>query len=174
MVSVAPVLADEDDGVAMGRETVAGEVDVVADALRAVAVVAHAVEAAGRITAQTRRVDGSSDITGTSQGSLDGGCYLVQSDDVNHVMRSPSDSGNTVATSVNIDDDAILSDGIGAGEEVVHVHRIEVAFALFLIGDGLVTVNDLIGATLDEFTGQPHLTDSLRTTPSDTASLGHK
>jgi len=40
---VAPVLADEDDSVAMGGETVAGEVDVVADALRAIAVVAHTV-----------------------------------------------------------------------------------------------------------------------------------
>jgi len=40
---VPPVLADEDDSVAMGWETVAGEVDVVADALRAIAVVAHAV-----------------------------------------------------------------------------------------------------------------------------------
>ena len=42
-MSVAPGLAEEDDGVAVGWETVAGEVDVVADALRAIAVVAHTV-----------------------------------------------------------------------------------------------------------------------------------
>ena len=51
MISVAPRLADEDDGVAVGWETVAGEVDVVADALRRVAVVAHAIQAARRVTA---------------------------------------------------------------------------------------------------------------------------
>jgi len=43
LILVPPVLADEDDSVAMGWETVAGEVDVVADALRAIAVVAHTV-----------------------------------------------------------------------------------------------------------------------------------
>lgn len=42
-ILVPPVLAHEDNGMAMGWETVAGEVDVVADALRAIAVVAHAV-----------------------------------------------------------------------------------------------------------------------------------
>ena len=63
--SVAPVLADEDDCVAVGRKTVAGEVDVVADALRTVAVVAHAVEFAGGVAAQAGRVDGRSGVAGT-------------------------------------------------------------------------------------------------------------
>ena len=49
----------------VGRETVAGEVDVVADALRRVAVVAHAVDLARRVTAQSRGVDGGSDVAGT-------------------------------------------------------------------------------------------------------------
>ena len=63
---------------AVGRETVAGEVDVVADALRAVAVVAHAVETAGRVATQARGVDGSSDVAGTSQGGFDGWRHLVE------------------------------------------------------------------------------------------------
>ena len=53
---------------AVGREAVAGEVDVVADALRTVAVVAHTVETAGRVAAQARGVDGCSDVAGAGKG----------------------------------------------------------------------------------------------------------
>ena len=53
---------------AVGRETVAGEVDVVADALRRVAVVAHAVQFARRVTAQTGSVDGSGHVAGALKG----------------------------------------------------------------------------------------------------------
>ena len=146
---------------AVGRETVAGEVDVVADALRAVAVVANAVEAAGRVAAQARGVDGSSDAAGSCQGSLDGGSDLVHPDNVDDVVRTPGDGGDTVAASVDVDDDAVLCDGVGAGEEEVDIHRIEVALTLLLVGDGLVTVDDLVGATVDEFAGHAHLADGL-------------
>lgn len=50
---------------AVSGETVAGEVYVVANALRRVAVVAHAVESAGCVTAQARGVDGCCNIAGT-------------------------------------------------------------------------------------------------------------
>ena len=159
--SVAPVLADEDDGVAVCREAVAGEVDVVADALRAVAVVAHAVEFAGGVATQAGRVDGRGDVAGSGQGSLDSGGYLVQPNHVNHVVRAPGDGSDAVAAAVDVDDDAVLGDGIGTGEEVVHVHGVEVALALLLVGDGLVTVDDLVVAAVDELPGQSHLADGL-------------
>ena len=161
MVLVAPVLAEEDDGVAVGREAVAGEVDVVADALRAVAVVAHAVKPAGGVATQACRVDGRGDVAGARQGGLDGGSDLVQPDDVNHVVRSPSDGCDAVAAAVDVDDDAVLGDGVGAGEEVVHVHRVEVALTLPLVGDGLVAVDDLVIATVNQALGQTHLADGL-------------
>ena len=159
---------------AVGRETVAGEVDVVADALRAIAVVAHAIEAAGRVASQTGRVDGGSDVAGTGKGSLDRGGDLVHPDDVNNIVRAPSDGGNAVATSVNIDDHTILGNGVGAGKEVVHVHRIKIALAFLFGRFGFVSVNDFILAAIDEFTRQSHLTDGLRTTPCDAAALGHE
>ncbi len=146
---------------AVGRETVAGEVDVVADALRAVAVVAYAVEAAGRVAAQASGVDGSGDVAGACQGRLDGGSHLVHADDVNHIVWAPGDGGDTVAAAVDVDDDAVLGDGVGAGEEEVHIHRIEVALTLLLVGDGLVTVDDLVGAAIDEFACHAHLADGL-------------
>ena len=65
MVSIAPGLSHEDDGVAVSWEAIAGEVDVVADALRAVAVVAHAVQPARRVATQAGSVDGCSRVAGT-------------------------------------------------------------------------------------------------------------
>lgn len=159
---------------AVGREAVAGEVDIVADALRAVAVVAHAVEAAGRVATQAGRVDGSGNVAGAGQGSFDGGSDLVHADDVDHVVRAPGDGGDAVAAPVDVDDDAVVGDGIGAGEEEVHVHRVEVALTLLLVGDSLVAVDDLVGAAVDEFAGQAHLADGLRAAPGDTAALGHE
>ena len=157
MVLVAPVLADEDDGVAVFREAVASEMDVVANALRAVAVVAYAVEATRRVAAQACRVDGGSDVTGAGECGLNSGGNFVHPDDVDHVVRTPGDGGDTVATAVDVDDDAVLGDSVGAGEEVVHVHRVKVALALLLVGHSLVTVNDFVVAAVDEFVGQSHL-----------------
>ncbi len=174
IVSVAPGLAEEDDGVAVGREAVAGEVDVVADALRAVAVVAHAVKTAGRVAAQASGVNWGSNIAGTCQSGFDGGSNLVHPDDVNHVVRAPGDGGDAVAASVDVDDHAVLGDGVGAGEEEVHVHRVKVALPLFLGCDSLVSVDDLVVAAVDELAGQTHLADGLRAAPGDAAALGHK
>ena len=170
---VAPGLAHKDDGVAMCGEAVAREVDVVADALRGVAVVAHAIEAAGGVTSQAGGVDGGSDVAGSSKCCFDSGSNLVQSDDMYHVVRAPSDGGDAVAASVDVDDNAILGDGVSAGEEVVHIHSIEIALALLLGGNRLIAVDDLIGATIDEFARQPHLADGLRAAPGDAAALGH-
>ena len=161
MVSIAPGLSHEDDGVAVSWEAIAGEVDVVADALRAVAVVAHAVQPARRVAAQAGGVDGRGDVASAGKSGFDGGSYLVHADHVDHVVRPPSDGGNAVTTSVDIDDDAILGDGISAGKKVVHIHRIKVALAFLFGRFGFIAVNNLILTTLDEFTGQPHLTDGL-------------
>ena len=158
----------------MGGETVAGEVDVVADALRRVAVVAHAVEAAGRIAAQTCGVDGCGNVAGAGECGLYGRRHLVHTDDVDDIVRSPGDGGDTVAATVDVDDDAVLGDGVGAGEEIVHVHRVEVALAFLLVGDGLITVDDLVVAALDELLGQAHFADGLRATPGDAAALGYE
>ena len=146
---------------AVGRETVAGEVDVVADALWTIAVVANAVKAARRVTAKTRGVDGRGGIAGACEGSLDGRRHLVHADDMDDVLGSPGNGGDAVAATVDVNDYAVLGDGIGAGEEVVHVHCIEVALALFLVGDRLVTVDDFVVATIDEFACQSHLADGL-------------
>ena len=146
---------------AVGREAVAGEVDVVADALRAVAVVAHAVKTAGGVAAQACRIDGGGDVAGAGQGGLDGGSHLVQPDDVNHVVRSPGDGCDAVAAAVDVDDDAVLGDGIGTGEEVVHVHCVKVALAFLLVGHSLVTVDNFVVAAVYEFAGQSHLADGL-------------
>ena len=174
LLLVSPVLADEDNGVAVGREAVAREVDVVADALRRVAVVTHAVEAARSVAAQTRRVDGSSGVAGTGQGGLEGRRHLVHPDEVDDVVRSPGDGCDTIAAAVDVDDDAVLGDGIGTGQEVVHVHRAEVTLTRLLGRFGLVAVDDLVLAATDEVVGQTHLTDGLRAAPGDAAALGHE
>ena len=146
---------------AVSRETVAGEVDVVADALGRVAVVAHAVDLARRVAAQSGRVDGRCRVAGTLQGRLDTGSHFVHPDDVDDVVRTPGDSGDAVAAAVDIDDDAVVGDGIGAGEEIVGIHRIEVALARLLGRRGLVTIDDLVVTAVDEGTGEAHLADGL-------------
>ena len=146
---------------AVGRETVAGEVDVVADALRGVAVVANAVEAARRVAAQACGVDGRSSVACAGKGRLDGRSHLVHADDMDDVVRAPGDSGDAVAASVDVDNHTVLGNGVGAGQEVVHIHRVKVALALLLVGDGLVAINDLVVATIDEFACQSHLADGL-------------
>ena len=78
-----------------------------------------------------------------------------------HVVRAPGDGSDAVAAAVDVDDDAVLGDGIGTGEEVVHVHGVEIALALLLVGDGLVTVDDLVVAAVNELLGQAHLADGL-------------
>jgi len=147
--------------VAVGRETVAGEVDVVADALRRVAVVAHAVDLAWRVAAQAGGVDGGSDVAGTLQGGLNAGSHLVHPDDVDHVVRPPGDSSDAVATAVDVDDHAVLGDGVGTGEEVIHIHGVEIALARLLGRRGFVPVDDLVVAAVDEFFGEPHFSDGL-------------
>ena len=142
---------------AVGWETVAREVDVVANALRAVAVVAYAVETAGCVAAQACRVDGRCRVAGTGKSRLDGRCHLVHPNDVDYIVWSPSDSSNTVSSSVNIDDDAVLGDGIGAGEEIIHVHRIEIALACLFGCLCQVTVDNLVVAAVDDVLCEPHL-----------------
>ena len=165
MPLVAPILTDEDDGVAMGREAVAGEVDVVANALRGIAIVAHAVDAAWRVAAQPCRVDGSGRVAGSGKGGFDGWSHLVHSDDMNHVMRAPGDGGNAITATINVDDDAILGDGVGTGQEIVGIHCAEIALASLFGRNGLVSVDDFVVATFYKLMGQTHFTDCLRPAP---------
>ena len=99
---------------AVGRKAVAGEVNVVADALRTIAVVAHAVETAGGVAAQTGGIDGCGDVAGAGKRCLDGGSDFVHANDVDDIVRSPGDGGHAVSTTVDVDDDAVLGNGIGA------------------------------------------------------------
>ena len=158
----------------VGGETVAGEVDVVADALRRVAVVAHTVDLAWRVAAQAGRVDGRCRVAGAVKCRFHTGGHLVHADDVDHVVRPPGDGGHAVAAAVDVDDDAVLGDGVGAGEEVVGVHRVEVALARLLGCLGLVAVDDVVVAAVDQVLGQTHLADGLRPAPTDAAACGNE
>ena len=95
---------------------VAQVVNVVADGLGGVAVVAHAVLLTGGIDVEPCSIDGRGSTTGAGQGCLDGLCHLVQSDDEDDLLGTPGDGCHTVAVAVDVDDDAILGDGIGTGE----------------------------------------------------------
>ena len=103
--SIPQRLADEYDDVASLVADVAQEVYVRADAVGTVAVVAYAVGLTGCVQVEALCVDGCGGAACTGYGSLNGGCHLVHSDDMYHLLRSPGDGGDAVAVTIDVADD---------------------------------------------------------------------
>ena len=68
---------------------VAEEVDVVADALRGVAIVADTVGLTGRLDVEAGGIDGRRGAAGSGEGGLYGLGHLVQADDEDDSFRAP-------------------------------------------------------------------------------------
>ena len=108
--------------------------DIVADALGGVAVVAHAILLAGCVNVEAGSIDGRGRRAGTLQGSLHVLRHLVHADDEDDVLWSPCDGCHAVAVAVDVDDDAILRYGIGGRQVVVGMEGAEVHLLLLFGG----------------------------------------
>ena len=168
---VAEGFTDEDDGV-FASGGVAEEVDVVADALGGVAVVADTVGLTGCVDVETGGVDGRSGAAGTGEGCLYGLGDLVDADDEDDLLRAPGDGGDTVAVAVDVDDDAVFGDGIGAGEIDIGGEGTDVHLHLRLIAFDEVTVEHVVTAFGTESIGDADVADGHRATPGDAAASG--
>ena len=87
---------------------VSQEVDVAANALRGIAVMAYAVGAAWRVDVKTLGIDGGCCTTRPGKGGLYCLGHLVDADHEDHLLGSPGDGCHSVAVAVDIHDDAIL------------------------------------------------------------------
>ena len=168
---VAEGFSDEDDGV-FASGGVAEEVDVVADALGGVAVVADTVGLTGCVDVETGGVDGRSGAAGTGEGCLYGLGDLVDADNEDDLFRAPGDGCDTVAVAVDVDDDAVFGDGIGAGEIDIGGEGTDVHLHLRLIAFDEVTIEHVVTAFGTESIGDADVADGHRATPGDAAASG--
>ena len=74
---------------AAGVTAVAQQVDIAADALGAVAVVAHTIYMAWRGNVEALRIDGRCRAACTCDSGLYGGRHLIEAYYENHLFRSP-------------------------------------------------------------------------------------
>ena len=153
---------------------VAEEMDVAADALGGVAVVAYAIHLARGLDVEAGGIDGRGGATGTGQGGLYRLGHLVEANDEDDLLGSPRDGGYTIAVAVDVDDDAILGNGVGTGEidiggEGAHIHL------YFLIGIlHEVAIEHLKGASVAKGLGDAHVANGHRTAPGDAAAIGNQ
>ena len=92
------------------------EMDIVTDRLRRVAVMTHTVGLARRLDIEARRVGRRRHAARPSQSSLHTLSHLIYTDDKDHLLRSPGDGSHPVSVAINVHNDAILRDSIGAGQ----------------------------------------------------------
>ena len=161
---VAEGFSDEDDGM-FASGGVAEEVDVVADALGGVAVVADTVGLTGCIDVKTGRIDGRSSASSTGEGCLYGLGDLVDADDEDDLLRAPDDGGDTVAVAVDVDDDAVFGDGIGAGEIDIGGEGTDVHLYFRFVAFDKVAVEHVVTAFGTEGVGNADVADGHRATP---------
>ena len=117
--SVAQVFADENHGVASCRMRVACEVDVVADALGRVAVVAYAVCQTRSLDVEACRINRTCRRACPCQCALNILCHLVESHDEYHVLGSEGYRCHAVAVAVDVYYHAVFAYGVDARQIVV-------------------------------------------------------
>ena len=86
---------------------------------RGQAVAAFACDGARRVLAEADAVRRAGVALDPCIGCVHVCCDLVGADDVDDLVRSPDDRGDSVAGAVDVDDLAFKGDGVGAGQHEV-------------------------------------------------------
>ena len=76
---------------------------------------AYAVRLAWGLDVKPRCIDGRCCATCPGESCLHVLGNLVQADDEDNLLRPPRDGSHTVSVAIDVHDDAVLRDGIGAG-----------------------------------------------------------
>ena len=169
--SIPQLFAYEDDDVAAFVAGVSEEVDIAADALGGVAVVALAVHLAWGLDVKSLGIDGGCYVSGSFEGCLKGGSNLIASYDEDDLLRAPGDGCHSVAIAVDIYYDTIFGDGIGTCQIYVSREGLQVHLLLFFWCGNAVSVEDVEGATRLQEVGQSHIANSSRTAPCDSITI---
>ena len=97
-------------------------------------------------------------------------CHLAQARQNNHIVRPEADGRNAIACPINIYQNAILGNGIGAGQIVIAQESLTHHFTHFGRICRGISVNDVIIAFLYRLC-QPHIANGHGATPCDTAAF---
>ena len=126
---------------------VAEEVDIAADALGGIAVVALSVYLAGCLDVKSLGVDGGCYVPCSFEGGFYGGSNLVDTNDEDDLLWSPCDGCHPVAIAVDVYDDTILGDSIGTRQKDISAEGLQVYLLLLLWCGDAVSVEDIEGAS---------------------------
>ena len=151
---------------------VAQEMDVAADALRGVAIMADAIDQAWRFDIEPLCVDRRCDATCSGKCRLNGLCHFVEPDDEDDFLRSPGDGSYTVAIAVYIHDDTVFGYGIGTGEIYVSSEGAEVRLLFFLWRLDRVAVDDIECASVFQQLRDAEIADCGCAAPCHGAAVG--
>ena len=170
---VSKVLAYEHNCVAaVGR--IPKEMYVVADGLRRVAVVADAVNLTRGLDIESGGIGGRSGAACSCQSILNRLRNLVEADDKNHLLGTPGDGSHTVAVAVNVHNDAILRNGIGAGQVDISRKRLQVHILLLLGSLDQVAVQNIQRTAFFKKIGDAKVAHRHGAAPSHAASVLNK
>ena len=107
-ILISQILADKHHDMPSLIPTVAQEVNVATDALRHIAVVASAINPAGRADVKTLGINWGCRAASPGQCCLYRLGHLVETDDEDDLLRPPGDSSHTIAIAVDIHDDTVF------------------------------------------------------------------
>lgn len=126
---------------AAGMVAEARDEEVAADGVLGLAVGARARLAARRVEVKALRVDGRGHVARTLDGAVQVAADLVHPHDEEHVARALRDGAHAVGVAVDVDDHAVVRDGVRARHEHVRVVGREHGRALVL---HLVAVDEVV------------------------------
>ena len=158
-----------DDVAAFGG--VPKEVNVVADGFGRVAVVAYAVSLAGGLDVESGSIDGRCGTSCPRQSCLDGLSHFVQAYNEDDLLGPPGNGGYAITVSVDVYDDTILGDSIGAGQVDVGGKCLEIHGLLLLRRLYQVAVKHFQCSAASEVVGDAHIADGHRAAPCYTTSI---
>ena len=156
------------------RAVVAQQVDIAADAVGRVTVMADTICTTGCLDVKTLGVDGRCRSTGSGNGSLLCLGNLVQADDEDDPLGSPRNGSHTIAVAVNIDNDAVLGNRVGTGQIDIGAKGAEIHLLLLFRSIDSVAVEDVERTSFLQNLRDTQVAHSSRTAPSNGAAVGNE
>lgn len=166
-------LTDEKDMDASGRTAGPGEQDLVADAVRAQAVVAEAVRGTGGLSAEPQGIGRGGSVPGPAYRCFGGGLDLAGTAQHQHLLRPETERRQTVAGAVDVHQHPFRRDGIGTHQIPVGEQSLPVQFCPLLRGLCQIPVDHLPVPGVNRL-GEPHIPDGGRASPGHRAALGQQ
>ena len=135
-----------------GMAAEAGDQELAADGIRALAVHALAGFRTGRGQAEPLGIGRGGDVPGTLHGTVQITADLVHPHDEQDFLRALADGGDAVGVSVNVHEDTVVCHGVHTGKEDIRViggqhggplifHSIPINEMIIAVFDGLHQAN---------------------------------